>query len=174
MNIEGTIAAVEKLYTQVTGQVLSAGNLKHNIQPNVDPIALLEARLNELHQMLQNPAVLKQLQPWTPPMAIWESEDKILIRVDLPAVSKEEVDISLRGNVLVITGNRSALPLVAGYIPRHTEMAFGQFYRQIQLPIENLTPEVTSSIKDGVLEVSIAKQTGDRGKKSGSGSKSMQ
>ncbi len=173
MNIDATISAVEKIYTQVTGVTLPAGPLKHSIQPNVDPIALLESRIIELNQLLQNPAVWKQLQPWTPPMAIWESHEKILIRLDLPAVSKEDLDISLRGNTLVVSGNRAALPMIAGYMPRLTESAFGQFYRAIQLPIENITPELTSTIKDGVLEISISKQGQERTKKNASG-KSIQ
>ena len=173
MNIDATITAVEKLYTQVTGQTLPAGVVKHSIQSNVDPISLLEVRLAELNQVLQHPAVWRQLQPWTPPMAVWESDDKILIRLDLPAVGKEDLDISLRGNTLVVSGTRTAIPLVAGFMPRLTESAFGQFYRAIQLPLENATPELSSTIKDGVLEISIIKQTAERGKKA-TGSKSIQ
>ena len=173
MNIEETITAVEKLYTRVTGQQLPANSMKHPVQSNVDPIALLEMRIGELNHLLQDPKVFQSLQPWTPPVAVWEGDDKILIRLDLPAVCKEDVDISLRGNVLVISGTRQALPQVAGFMPRLTETAFGQFYRAIHLPIENFTPEISSSIKDGVLEISILKTTQERSKKAGNG-KAMQ
>jgi HSP20 family protein len=172
MNIEETITAVEKLYHQVTGQQLPSGTLKHTIQPNVDPIALLEARLHELHQLIQEPSVWRSLQPWTPPMSVWESDEKIIVRLDLPAVGKEDVDISLRGNMLIVTGMRQALPQLAGFMPRLTESAFGHFHRAINLPIENFSPEISSTIKDGVLEITVHKQiTQERGagKKNGNG-----
>lgn len=172
MNIEATISAVENLYTQVTGQTLPAGSTKHSIQPNVDPISLLEVRMTELNHVLQHPSVWRQLQPWTPPMAAWESDEKIMLRLDLPAVGKEDLDISLRGNTLVVSGTRTAMPMMPGFMPRLSECCFGQFYRAIQLPIENVTPEISSTIKDGVLEISIVKQPLERSKKAGG--KSMQ
>jgi HSP20 family molecular chaperone IbpA len=177
MNIDETILAVEKLYHDVTGQQLPSGTMKHTVQPNVDPIALLETRLHELHHLLQEPSVWRSLQPWAPPMSIWESDEKILVRLDLPAVGKEDVDISLRGNVLIVTGTRQAIPQMSGFMPRLTEPAFGHFHRAIHLPIENFSPEISSNIKDGVLEITIHKQAGagtDRGTKKNGGGKSMQ
>src|SRR5262249_827410 len=153
MNIEETISAVEQLYHRVTGQQLTPNSIKHTVQPNVDPIALLETRLFELHRLVQDPTVMQHLQPCAPPMSPWESDEKIVLRLDLPAVSKEDVDISLRGNVLLISGTRQLPPQNSNFMPRLNEAAYGQFQRFIQLPIENFTPEISSAIKDGVLEV---------------------
>src|ERR1700704_4588422 len=91
MNIDETILEVEKLYHHVTGQQMPAtNNTKQTLHTNIDPIALLEMRLHELQQMIQDPAVWTHLQPWTPPMSVWESDEKIILRLDLPAVAKED------------------------------------------------------------------------------------
>ena len=172
MNIEETIQQVEALYTKVTGKPFTDGTAKAAIQPTVDPIALLEMRVQHLNQMLMDPQIQAHLQPWAPPISIWESDDKILIRLDTPAISKEDVDISLNGNTLVIHGIRQPLPQAAGFVPRHCETKFGEFQRVVALPFE-FTPEISSSIKDGVLEISLTRQGRDRSPKS-SGSKSVQ
>jgi HSP20 family molecular chaperone IbpA len=173
MNIDDTIHKVEALYYRVTGKQCPDTNGKNAIQPNVDPISLLELRMHQLHELLQDPVIQARMQPWVPAMSIWESDDKILIRLDIPAISKEDVDITLNGNTLVIHGTRQALPHVAGYLPRLCESRFGEFHRQVVLPFENVIPEISSSIKDGVLEISLTRQNLERGKKP-SGNKSMQ
>lgn len=165
MNIEETISQVERLYQQATGQQLPNGQAHHPIHPNMDPIALLEARFTELLTMIQDPRVQKQLQPWTPPLSVWESDEKIFIRVDLPGVGKEEIDISLKNNMVYINGLRRNLPQDAGFMPRMVETQFGHFARTVVLPAEIVNTEISSSVKDGVLEITLQKQGANRPKK---------
>lgn len=174
MNIDETISEVEKLYHHVTGQQMPSINnnaAKQTQHTNIDPIILLEMRLNELQQMIQDPVLWKHLQPWTPAMSVWESDEKIILRLDLPAVAKEDVDISLRGSVLCITGTRQSMPQINGFLPRISETHFGRFQRLVQLPIDNATPEISSSIKDGVLEITVHKTQIERTSKKNSNGK---
>ncbi len=166
MNIEETIGQVERLYQQATGQQLPNGQNHHPIQPNVDPIALLEARISDLLSLIQDPRVQKQLQAWAPPLSVWESEEKIFIRVDLPGVSKEDIDISLKNNMVCINGLRRNIPQDAGFMPRLVETQFGHFARNIILPAEIINTEISSSVKDGILEINLQKQGVTRPKKS--------
>jgi HSP20 family molecular chaperone IbpA len=174
MNIEETIRQVEDLYTRVTGKPCVDGAEKNNVHSNIDPISLMEMRVLQLQQMMQDPVIQAYLQPWTPSVAIWENEDKILVRLDLPATSKEDVDISLNGNVLTIHGVRQPLPQAAGFVPRYCETRFGEFRKVITLPFENVVPEISSAIKDGVLEISLTTRQGREQTKKGSGGKSVQ
>lgn len=158
-NIEETISHIEKLYQRVTGQQLQQTDVKHAFNPNMDPIAVLEMRAQELLTLINDPVVAQVLEPYTPAISVWENEDKILIRLDTPSVSKEDIDISIKGNLLIITGQRKNLPQEAGFMPRLVETRFGTFFRAITLPFESVTSEINSNLRDGVLEVTITKQT---------------
>ena len=165
MNIDETISQVEKLFEKATGKQINASDMKYTINPNIDPISLLEARVNQLAQVLNDPAVIQKLQPWNPAASVWENDDKIIVRLDVPAVSKEDVDIALRANMLTISGVRKNLPQDAGFIPRMIEVSYGHFLRSIVLPVEILTSDISSSLRDGVLEVTLLKQGTAKSKK---------
>lgn len=158
MNIDETIVQIEKLYQQATGQQIPTVESHHPIHPNMDPISLLEARYQELMGLLQDPTIQKQLQPWTPSLSVWENDEKIYIRVDLPGVAKEDVDLSVKNNVVIISGLRKNITLEAGLRPKLVETHFGHFLRTVMLPPEVVTAEINSIVKDGVLEITLQKQ----------------
>jgi|GEM_PF-2208000 len=174
MNIEETITQVEKIFENVTGNKLSGTEVRHNMNSQIDPLTLLEMRVAELTQVIQDPYLVQKLQPWTPPISVWENEDKIIVRLDIPAVSKEDIDIALRGNLLVISGNRKNLPQDAGFRPRLVEGTFGHFLRSIVLPFEAMTSDISSSLRDGVLEVTLMKHSQAKVKKAPAGAKTPQ
>lgn len=155
MNIEQTIEQVEKLYQSVTGQKIPTGEIRHSFNPTIDPIALLESRVQQLTELLQDPQVALHMQPWTPPMSVWESSEKILVRLDLPQVSKEDIDITIHGNTLFVSGIRRNLLQESGFIPRMSEKNFGPFMRALVLPMESVNNDIDSKLQDGVLEISL-------------------
>ena len=95
------------------------------------------------------------MQPWTPPMSVWESSEKILVRLDLPQVSKEDIDITIHGNTLFVSGIRRNLLQESGFIPRMSEKNFGPFMRALVLPMESVNNDIDSKLQDGVLEISL-------------------
>lgn len=173
MNIEETIQQVENIYERITGQKVPTGEIRNPITPDVDPMMLIEARYNELMQNLQDPQVRTRLEPWTPAMCVWETEKSIIVRVDLPQVKKEDVDISLRGNTLLISGIRRNTQDHQGMYPRMNEVRFGPFYRAVILPIQSLNSNLQSALVDGVLEISLPKMdtTSDVDSKNSKGKK---
>lgn len=160
MNIEETIQQVENIYERITGQKVPTGEIRNPITPDVDPMKLIEARYNEMLAHLQDPQVRMRLEPWTPAMCVWETEKSIIVRVDLPQVKKEDVDISLRGNTLLVSGIRRNTQDQNGMYPRMNEVRFGPFYRAVILPIQSLDSNLQSSLVDGVLEISLPKNQG--------------
>jgi HSP20 family molecular chaperone IbpA len=124
MNIEETIQQVENLYERITGQQVPQGEIKYPVTSNVDPLLLIETRYQELMQRLQDPQIRQRLEPWTPALSVWETEESIFVRVDLPQVKKEDIDISFRGNVLMIAGTRRNFPTTNAMIPKMNETVF--------------------------------------------------
>lgn len=159
MKIEETIQQVENLYERLTGQQVPQGEIKYPMTSNIDPLLLIETRFQELMQRIQDPQIQQRLEPWTPALSVWESEESIFVRADLPQVKKEDIDISFRGNVLMIAGIRRNLQTTDAMIPKMNETVFGPFYRAVVLPYPALSSNVQSNLVDGVLEITLAKTT---------------
>ena len=103
--------------------------------------------------------------PWVPLGDISETDDAFVVRVDLPGVSKDQIDIQLQDRELVITGE---IPDQQGQEGqqgqqqqderRHrTQRPTGRFEFRAILPGEVNADGVTAQLKDGVLTVNVPK-----------------
>jgi len=170
MNIvDETISQVERLYENVTGKSIKDGEMRHEpVSAEIDPIALLNVRLDHLLQLIESPATQTQLAPINPPLSAWENETHYLLRLEVPGVEKEDIDISLRGNMIVVTGKRKPMSLDKEFQPRWIEFTGGVFQRVINVPVSNINSEINSNLKNGVLEITLPKHVAGSTTKSGS------
>jgi HSP20 family protein len=79
---------------------------------------------------------------WSPSLEISNSKTHIEITVELPAVKKEDVFVSVRENILTIIGTRKGS---------------GQFMRSLLLPYSVYHSRMESQFKDGILIIKLAK-----------------
>jgi HSP20 family protein len=94
---------------------------------------------------------------WIPAMDLVEEGDHYVLRADLPGLSEKDVHIEVDGNVLTVSGERSAEreQRKEGYY--RVERASGHFSRSLTLP-EGVDPEqIKANVENGVLEVTIPK-----------------
>jgi HSP20 family protein len=92
-----------------------------------------------------------------PAMDVIERPDSILILVDLPGISPEQLDVSVSGNLLTVGGVHPA-PILASdeALVRH-ERPSGTFKRSIPLPSSVDSESITAECNLGVLRIRIAK-----------------
>ena len=97
---------------------------------------------------------------WVPSVDINEFDDRFQLFVDLPGVDPKNVDITLEGGVLTITGERfmQAEKADENIVRRRTERGSGRFYRRFILPETVDADKVKATDRHGVLEVMIPKQ----------------
>jgi HSP20 family protein len=93
-----------------------------------------------------------------PPVDVRESPDAFNLRLDLPGVKEQEVDISLTGNRLTISGQRQEETRDERDRYHSHECTYGSFSRAFTLPEGVDSDNVTAEMKDGVLNVSIPKR----------------
>lgn len=96
---------------------------------------------------------------WIPVMDVVEAPAEYVIRLEVPGIHKENLDINLTGNLLTITGKREMAPEVEGEGYLVKERAIGKFVRTIRLPAPVAEKKVTAEYRDGVLMVHIPKET---------------
>ncbi len=102
---------------------------------------------------------------WSPRTEMFERDNQMVVRVELPGMEKNDVRVSVVGDVLVIEGERRQTQTQdqqRGFY--RSEWSYGHFHRELPLP-ESVDPgQVHAKFKNGVLEIELPKpkQTSSR------------
>ena len=103
--------------------------------------------------------------PSYPAMNVWTNQDGAVIAAELPGVNPEDIDISVVGDTLTLTGNRQPNALLDGEKYHRRERNFGNFSRTFQLPFQVVAEAVEATFKNGVLHISLPQAEEDKPKK---------
>jgi HSP20 family protein len=102
-----------------------------------------------------------------PAVDVYETDEEVVVKAQLPGVKKEDVDVSLQENAITIRAETRRKEEVdeEGYFRR--ELRYGTFARRLPLPAEVDEEQVSAKMEDGVLEVRAQKaaEIEDAGKK---------
>jgi len=92
---------------------------------------------------------------WAPSIEAFQKGNRYIVRVDLPGLNKEDVQVEMTDDALTIRGERREEHEDErdGYF--HSEREYGQFYRSVPLPEGVIGESAQASFHDGVLEVSM-------------------
>lgn len=100
-----------------------------------------------------------------PSLDIEESDSAIEVKVDLPGLKAEEIEISLNGNMLTVSGHRSVEKEEKGKKTHYMERKFGSFSRTVSLPSPVEEDEVAAEYHEGVLHITLPKPEAAKTKK---------
>jgi len=96
-------------------------------------------------------------QGWNPKVDVFEEEDKIVMKAELPGVEKDKIAIDVEGRVLTLKGERNVEKEVKEENYYRKERSFGRFQRSFTLPQETDSEKIKAEYKDGVLQLNIPK-----------------
>jgi HSP20 family protein len=94
---------------------------------------------------------------WAPAVDIYETPDSIVLQAELPGLSKDDIDIQVRDNVLTLKGERRSEKEIKEGNYLRVERAYGGFQRAFTLPAAVQADKIRAVFKDGVLDVNIPK-----------------
>jgi HSP20 family protein len=94
---------------------------------------------------------------WLPPVDVAETQDKILVRAELPGVKQDQIQIEFENGVLTIRGDR-ALQKQDGVTWHRVERTYGSFSRSFTLPRTVDAEKISAAYRDGVLEIEVPKK----------------
>ena len=106
-----------------------------------------------------------QERHWAPPVEMFEKEDKFVIKVELPGMKAEDVDVSVVGDRLVVKGERKSETEVKEEDYYTCERLYGRCSRTIAPPTTADTEKIEASFENGVLEVTFPKTADVKAKK---------
>ena len=113
--------------------------------------------VNALLQSMENAEEEVTLHDFIPAVNTRESEDAYTIELDVPGVSKEDIEITTEDNVLTISGERKQSQEVKDEDYYKVESVYGTFSRSFTLPEKVDVENIHAESKNGVLEVVIPK-----------------
>ena len=102
---------------------------------------------------------------WAPPVEIFEKGDKVVIKVELPGMKAEDVDVAVVGDRLVVKGERKSETEVKDEDYYTCERCYGRCSRTVALPTYVDAEKIEASFEDGVLEVIFPKTAEAKAKK---------
>lgn len=94
---------------------------------------------------------------WPVPMDISESEHAYRVDVDLPGVLREDIELTVKGNELVVRGVRHETAPVDDGAFRQQERFTGPFERTITAPAGVQSDKITAVLEHGVLHITLPK-----------------
>lgn len=94
---------------------------------------------------------------WSPAVDVFETEDAVILKAELPGLTTDDVDVEIDDNVLTVSGERTLKDAVHEDRYYRLERSYGKFSRSLTLPQGITADEVTASFTDGVLEVRVPK-----------------
>jgi len=100
------------------------------------------------------------MSEWGPRVDICESDGTYLFKADIPGMNKEDVSVSLAGDMLTIQGERKREQEERKPHFHRVERSYGSFSRSFSLPVDADLRSVHAHCENGELTISIAKKAG--------------
>src|SRR5947209_5934774 len=121
-----------------------------------DPLANIRLFEDAFTRMLSEPQTNR---PWAPAVDIYETENELVLKADLPDVESKDIDVRVENQTLTIAGERkfeSQQDNNKGY--HRIERSYGNFVRSFAVPNTFDTEKIAASFKNGVLSVTLPKK----------------
>jgi HSP20 family protein len=95
---------------------------------------------------------------WSPPVDILERENEVVLKVDLPEMNQNEIDIKVEEDTLIVRGERKFIKETSGDHYLQIERPYGTFQRTFSIPRMIDQEKIKAAYKDGVLRIVLLKK----------------
>lgn len=124
-----------------------------------EPFRLMESMLGwNPFSTLHPTHVAAVPQNYIPRFDVKETQDSYVFSADLPGIREEDLDVSLTGNQLVVSGKREREECKESEQYHLYERSYGRFSRTFSLPDGSNPEQVKAHLKDGVLTLTVGKK----------------
>ena len=126
-----------------------------------EPFGILRQVRSDLDRMFDDsfwpspPMTAADSLIWSPTIEVFEKDDRLVTKVDLPGLKKEDVKVEVTDTQLAISGERKREVQEKKKNVYRSEREYGSFYRAVPLPEGVKLEDVRATFADGVLEVSV-------------------
>jgi HSP20 family protein len=97
------------------------------------------------------------LSGWNPALDLYEDKDNLYVKVELPGMKREDIEVSLHEGSLSISGERKGEEKHEDAEVYRAERFFGRFQRTVTVPTSVAVDKVKAQYKDGILTITLPK-----------------
>jgi len=130
---------------------------------SLPPMDRLQREMNRLFDEFG--AVRFRSAPSYPALNVWASESGLTVTAEVPGVQPEDIDISVVGETLTLSGARKPDEHNEEVRYHRQERGYGNFTRSLQLPFPVNIPAVEATFKNGILTISLPRTEEDKPRK---------
>jgi len=127
----------------------------------LNDVAVLQNRLNSIFHDFARPEAASEslaMGNFIPAVDVYEDAQKLVLKLEVPGVRKEDLDIRVEGRTLTVKGERKLEAEEKEENFQRIERSYGSFTRSFTLPQTVDTAAVKASYEHGVLAISLAKK----------------
>lgn len=136
---------------------------RRNVPSRWEEMERLQREMNRLFRSSRGSRL--QTAPSFPAMNIWTSDEGQVITAEIPGVDPEDLDVSVTGEILTLSGTRKPEDLGEDVRYHRQERGYGRFKRSIQLPYPVQADKIEASFNSGVLKIQLPRAEEDKPKK---------
>jgi len=130
-------------------------------QDPVDPFEQVEEFRKEISRMIRefyvdgNPLCVFSRREWLPPTDVWETDEAVVVKMEVAGMKKEDLGVILEGNRLILFGQREGerMPRTANF--RQMEIKYTRFHREFIVPANLDEENIQAVYQDGFLTIRI-------------------
>ena len=105
----------------------------------------------------QTPALRKLAGEWSPSVDVSETKDNFIIKAELPGLEKDDVNVSISGDLLTLKGEKKKEEEEKDEHHHYVERYYGSFQRSFKLPANVKADKIEATFDKGVLKVVLPK-----------------
>ena len=120
-----------------------------------DPLASIRVFEDAFTRMVNEP---RANRPWSPAVDIYETENELVLKADVPDVDPKDIDVRVENQTLTISGERKFEQENASKGFHRIERSYGSFVRSFAVPNAFDTDKIDAGFKNGVLSVTLPKK----------------
>jgi HSP20 family protein len=120
----------------------------------------LQERLDKMYRDMERTRKEEDFvsSEWRPPVDIFESGETFVLKLEIPEVDKESIDIKINDDELTIKGERKLEPGIEPESYHRMERGYGTFSRSFSLTRTIDPSKIKASVKDGILRIELPKK----------------
>jgi HSP20 family protein len=136
-------------------RISSAGNSADSPRTSSPLASPFRAFEDFFNNWAMQSALARKSESFRPAVDVYESDNKLLIRCELPGVEEKSIDLKLDGRTLTIRGERKQDPESEGLVYHQIESSYGQFSRSFELPNSLDLEKISADFNAGILSITI-------------------
>jgi HSP20 family molecular chaperone IbpA len=113
----------------------------------------LDKLMSEWEPLWTSLRIPQELAFKTPAIDVYEDQGVVVVETELPGLKKEDVEVTLAGDLLTISGKRESEKKVDRKDYYRLERSASAVSRSVRLPVDVQADRMTATLKDGVLEI---------------------